>query len=212
MNRNVDKAHQPPDYSELPKYELNDRYWDERYVQGNAPWDLLTVSTPIKYLIGKYVTVQDKILIPGAGRGHELNWLRVNGYHRSIALDWSNEAISEAKALYPEIDDSSLLTGDFFQHRGSYDVIIEQTFFCALPPTQRPDYARHVADLLPTGGLLVGVWFVFALTEKGPPFGGSPKEYHVLFDPYFEWLRFEPCRVSAPERWGKEWLMVGRRK
>lgn len=50
----------------------------------------------------------------------------------------------------------SVLEEDFFNHRGEYDLIIEQSFFCAIEPELRIPYARHCHGLLRKGGKLSG--------------------------------------------------------
>ena len=59
-------------------------------------------------------------------------------------------------------------------------------------------------DLLSSKGKIVGLLFNFPLTQKGPPFGGSTKEYINLFNPYFNIETMELCYNSVKERNGKE--------
>ena len=93
-----------------------------------------------------------------------------------------------------------LICGDFFEHNRTYDLILEQTLFCAIPPAYRKRYVEKCADLLKQGGKLVGVLFNFPLTEQGPPFGGSKEEYLATFTPYFEIEILEKCTNSEPGR------------
>jgi len=68
-----------------------------------------------------------------------------------------------------------VLLGDFFNHKGEYDLIIEQTFFCALPPTMRQKYVWKMHELLAKDGILAGLLFNRKF-EVSPPFGGSQEE------------------------------------
>ncbi|MBX9448501.1 MAG: hypothetical protein KL787_01740 [Taibaiella sp.] len=94
--------------------------------------------------------------------------------------------------------------GDFFEHRGNYDLILEQTFFCALPPGLRENYAKKMQQLLNPGGTLAGVLFHIEFEKAGPPFGGHTREYQKLFDPCFHIHKMEPCYNSIAPRDGHE--------
>ncbi|HSN47416.1 MAG TPA: hypothetical protein VLR29_01515, partial [Flavobacterium sp.] len=89
--------------------------------------------------------------------------------------------------------------GDFFAHKGKYDLIVEQTFFCALSPAMRQNYVSKMHQLLSGNGKLVGLLFNKTF-EAGPPFGGSKKEYEQLFKDYFDIKIMETCRNSIPPR------------
>ena len=52
-----------------------------------------------------------------------------------------------------------IVLGDFFAHKGKYDLIIEQTFFCALPPTMRQKFVWKMHQLLADEGKLAGLLF-----------------------------------------------------
>jgi hypothetical protein len=93
--------------------------------------------------------------------------------------------------------------GDFFEHQGAYDVIIEQTFFCALPPTMRQKYVWKMHQLLAKEGKITGLLFNRTF-ESGPPFGGSQEEYTLLFQQAFKFLKMEVCQNSATPRAGSE--------
>lgn len=95
------------------------------------------------------------------------------------------------------------MQADFFTYQGQYDLIIEQTFFCAIQPAMRERYVSKMYELLKPTGRLVGLLFnrVF---EKGPPFGGSKTEYEKLFCSAFEYKTFAECYNSVKPRSGSE--------
>jgi len=119
-------------------------------------------------------------------------------------LDVSPLAKTEFLRRVPDFPQENFLLGDFFGHSGSYDLILEQTLFCALEPNLRPKYAAKMFALLKPGGKLQGLLFNFTLTEVGPPFGGSTAEYRGYFAPFFNIKQLEPCHNSIKPRMGNE--------
>lgn len=180
-----------------------EEYWSSRYRQGNTPWDINSASPPLTaYLQGK-VHREHHILMPGAGKGHDAVWLWQNGFKNTHVVEIAAEPLAAVLRQEPHFPKGQLHHEDFFAHQGQYDVIVEQTFFCALAPHLRAQYVRKMHDLLAPGGVLVGVLFDFPL-EGGPPFGGSAREYRELFQKYFEVAHLERCYNSIPPRAGKE--------
>lgn len=179
-------------------------YWGQRYQQANTPWDMGQVSPPLTAFLQNWQNRQSRILIPGAGRAHEAAWLWENGYDQVWVAEVAEEPLQALEQRVPGFPAERLLHQDFFDLRGQYDLILEQTFFCALPPDWRPRYAQKMAELLPRGGHLAGVLFSFPLSEDGPPFGGSREEYLQYFHPYFKIFRMENCYNSIAPRLGSE--------
>jgi hypothetical protein len=187
-------------------------YWEDRYNQDDSPWDLREASPPLVHFLNSWQDHHASVLIPGGGRGYELDWMMQQGFSKVKLIDWSQSALDMLKQRHPHLSNEQLICQDFFQHRQKYSLILEQTFFCALPPEMRPQYAAHMSELLSPNGVLAGVWFDFPLTEKGPPFGGSAAEYRQLLDPYFIIESISPCVQSHPSRSGKELFIIARRK
>ena len=52
-----------------------------------------------------------------------------------------------------------IVNENFFYHQGKYDLILEQTFFCALDPSLREKYVEKCYDLLNDDGKIAGVFF-----------------------------------------------------
>jgi len=185
--------------------KLDRHFWDNKYKNRETGWDVGYVSTPIKTYIDQLNSQNVKILVPGAGNGYEAAYLISKGFNNTHILDISSEAISRFKKRCPSMPDDRIHCTNFFDHEGDYDIIIEQTFFCALTPDLRPDYVQKMAELLrQNNGKLVGLLFDFPLTEEGPPFGGSLEAYKSLFSPYFDIRVMERCRNSIAPRDGHE--------
>lgn len=187
---------------------LNKAYWTKRYLSNDIPWDAGAVTTPIKEYIDQLTNKELKILIPGVGNGYELRYLYEKGFKNVYGLDFSETPINSFSKANPYFPKQQLLVDDFFEHSATYDLIIEQTFFCALQPELRPLYVNKMHSLLKPNGKLVGVLFVFPLTEKGPPFGGSLEEYEQLFSTNFLIETLQPCYNSIKPRQNNEYFII----
>ncbi|WP_027075652.1 methyltransferase domain-containing protein [Maribacter antarcticus] len=183
-------------------------YWTERYVNQNTGWDIGYPSTPLKNYIDQLTDKSIKILVPGAGNAYEAQYLWEQSFKNVVVIDISEVPLKNFKKRNPNFPENQLLHGNFFEHKESYDLIIEQTFFCSFIPSDknRTAYAKHMASLLKPTGKLVGLWFDFPITynlEKRP-FGGNKALYLSYLNPYFKTVTFESCYNSIPPRQGKE--------
>ena len=183
---------------------LNDNYWQNRYLKDDAGWDVGMPSTPIATYIDQLINKDLKILIPGCGNSYEAEYLWKNGFKNVHLLDYALQPISNFKKRVPSFPDTQLFVTDFFKHVGQYDLIIEQTFFCAINPSLRDQYAKHVHSLLADKGKLVGLLFNCEFEKDGPPFGGNADEYKKCFSPYFDFKTFETAFNSIAPRAGRE--------
>lgn len=186
----------------------NKTYWEKRYEEHNTGWDIGYPSPPLTAYIDQLEDKELKILIPGAGYGHETYYLYQQGFKNVKILDFSTKALKILEQTYPEIPQEWLVQSDFFKHQGSYDLILEQTFFCALDPALRENYVSKMYDLLKKGGILAGLLFNFEKTEKGPPYGGNYQEYKQLFEPFFKVHKLESCYNSIKPRQGNELFFI----
>jgi len=183
-------------------------YWTTRYEEERIGWDIGHPSTPLKAYIDQLENKEVSILIPGAGNAYEAEYLFHSGFRNVFVMDISSIPLNTFRERNPDFPKEQLLNVDFFEYEGSFDLILEQTFFCSFVPTDenRSAYAQHMASLLKDGGKLVGLWFDIPLTgdmEKRP-FGGNKQLYLKYLAPYFEVLVFEPCYNSIPPRAGSE--------
>lgn len=182
---------------------LSSEYWSKRYQQGQTGWDLGMPSPPIQQYVDQLTDKDLRILIPGCGSGYEGEYLFKKGFKNVHLLDFSADPLVAFKNRVPDFPEKQLHVGDFFEHQGHYDLIIEQTLFCAIDPSLRNAYAEKAASLLKPGGKLVGVMFNRDF-EGGPPFGGSREEYMNCFRDHFSSLSIEPCYNSITPRAGTE--------
>jgi thiopurine S-methyltransferase len=188
-------------------------YWDKKYHENKTGWDIGYISTPIKTYIDQLKNKELKILVPGAGNGHEVEYLFNNGFKNVSVIDIAEQPLKNLKKRIPDFPKSQLIHSDFFEYDGNYDLILEQTFFCALEPKLRAQYVDKMYELLSINGKLVGLLFDFPLNvEKGPPFGGNLIEYIQLFFAKFEIRVFEKCYNSIKPRSGNELFFIFAKK
>ena len=190
--------------------ELDQNYWTKRYQNGQTGWDIGHESTPLKEFIDGLDDLSMKILIPGCGNAYEAQYLWQKGFTQVYLMDLSPMPLKNFAEQFPEFPEDQLICGDFFEHDGAYDLILEQTFFCALDPSLRDSYVKQMHQLLAPEGHLVGLLFDFPLSEKGPPFGGNMEEYEERFS-LFSSKKIESCTNSIGPRAGKE-LFIQMRK
>ncbi len=186
---------------------LNAQYWEERYDQQKTGWDIGYPSPALVEYFTKQVDLEAQILIPGAGHAYEAEYLLEKGFKNVTVLDWSATALKEALERAPILNKATLHQDDFFKHQGQYDYLMEQTFFCALSPSMRKEYAEKCHSLLKKSGRLIGLLFDFPLSEEGPPYGGSYEEYKQLFEAKFHIKRLEKAKNSIKPRQGREFFI-----
>lgn len=188
--------------------QFSESYWTDLYKKNEAAWDAGSITTPLKTYVDQLTDKSIKILIPGAGNGHEAEYLFTNGFKNVFVLDISDVPIENIRKRVPAFPPDQLITGDFFKHTETYDLIIEQTFFCALDRSLQKKYAQKMQDLLKRGGSLVGVLFIDPLNNVEPPFALPKEEYQHLFQPYFKIQTLETCYNSIKPRQGRELFTI----
>ena len=188
---------------------LNKNYWSSRYQNNDAAWDMGKVSPPLKTYFDQLTNKSISILIPGCGNAYEAEYLLQNGFKNITLIDISPVPVDKLKKqlsafLNKEIN---IICGDFFTLKQTFDLIVEQTFFCAIDPSLRTEYADKIYELLNTNGNLVGVLFNRKF-DAGPPFSGSKAEYDKLFQNKFKIKTMEDCYNSISPRKGSELFVI----
>lgn len=180
--------------------QLESKYWNSRYADNSAVWDIGHVSAPIKEYIDQLKNKDISILIPGCGNAHEAEYLVEQGFTDVTLLDYSEEVIQKVKERFRVSGGKiNVVCDDFFNHSTRYDLIIEQTFFCALNPHLRSAYVEKMVQLLNVNGKLVGLLFDRSF-EINPPFGEDTQLYRDMFSPLFNFITFEKCYNSIEKR------------
>jgi hypothetical protein len=192
--------------------DLSHNYWNNLYLKNEFKWDLGAISSPLKTYIEQLNNKDLKILIPGAGNSYEAEFLFSNGFKNVFVLDFAEEPLENIKKRLPDFPKQQLIKQNFFDHQGQYDLIIEQTFFCAINPSLRKQYAQHMKQLLKPEGKLVGLLFNDVLNIDKPPFGGNKKEYQDLFASLFQIITLETAYNSVKPREERELFVIFKNK
>ena len=187
---------------------IDRNYWQQRYQLQQTGWDAGTITTPVKAYLDQLDNKLIKILIPGCGNAHEAAYLWEQGYKNVYLLDYAAAPLNNFHEQFPEFPKSQLINLDFFELNDKFDLILEQTFFCALDPQLRPSYVEKMQQLLKPNGKLIGVLFNSEFEQQGPPFGGTKSEYQELLEEYFDIVIMEECYNSILPRMGNELFVV----
>jgi SAM-dependent methyltransferase len=178
---------------------LSKDYWNSRYEAEETGWDLKTISPPLKAYIDQLTDRNHSILIPGCGSGYEAEYLLRQGFKDVTVIDFAPLAVQKMQMYISDYQNIKIICADFFTHIGKYDLILEQTFFCALDPSLRTNYVQKMSELLKENGKVVGLLFGVQFPNI-PPFGGSQEEYLTLFSNNFKITLLELCYNSVKPR------------
>jgi SAM-dependent methyltransferase len=167
------------------------------------------VSPPLQAYFDQLTNKAISILIPGCGNAYEATYLLEKGFTSVTLVDISAVLIAKLHEKFRDQPHPGLthIAANFFDLSGEYDLIVEQTFFCALDPSQRSDYVQQACDLLRPGGKLAGLFFDRDF-KGGPPFGGNKEEYRQLLEKKFVIKTLQPCYNSIAPRAGTELFFI----
>ena len=189
---------------------LNQDFWDNQYATQQTGWDIGGVSPPLKLIIDQIEDKDLAILIPGCGNAYEAQYLVDQGFTNVTLIDISPTLVNQLQQQFAGNEGIKVICEDFFEHQGQYDLILDQTFFCALEPQLRTAYVKHMSELLKPNGLLRGVLFNRTFDREGPPFGGNTAQYYSLFSTHLNPI-FIHCDESIEGRQGHEvYVKAGR--
>ncbi|KAF8632882.1 hypothetical protein AX17_004728 [Amanita inopinata Kibby_2008] len=163
-----------------------------------------------------------KALVPGCGSGYDVIYIASTlGYH-ATGLDISPTAIDRAISVAnstPDVpkDRISYRTENFFDLKpenevDKYDLIYDYTFFVAIPPSRRPEWARQMINLIRPGGYLICVVFpIEPEKDYGPPWTVRPHHYTELLSGHFKAVVDRVPLNTPPDRVGRQHLLVWQR-
>ncbi|KAJ8774210.1 hypothetical protein K2173_009641 [Erythroxylum novogranatense] len=180
--------------------------WEKCWEEGLTPWDL---GQPTPILIQLHETgslPKGRALVPGCGSGYDVVAIACPDRY-VVGLDISEKAIKKAEqlsSLLPNANYFTFIREDFFSWRPPklFDLIFDYTFFCAIEPQMRSDWARQVRDLLKPDGELITLIFPISDHVGGPPYKVSVANYEEVLHP----MGFKAVSIANNE------LAVGARK
>lgn len=181
--------------------------WNARYQTGDTPWDKGEPHPELPFLLRTHHELLAKtlrILVPGCGYGHDAQCIASEFKAQVTGLDIASFSVDKAAELHSE-DNLNWEVSDLFEDQsGPYELIFEHTCFCAIPLDRRADYVSAVARLIPSGGHLLGIFFLNPdhKREEGPPFGVTPTELDKYFTPHFTKIWEQEPSATYPSREG----------
>ncbi len=187
---------------------LDQSFWNAQWQSEPTGWDIGHPAPAIKGYIDQYTNKDAAILIPGCGSAYEAEYLLAQGFTNIHLIDIAPAAVELLQQKFAGHPEIHVACTDYFHHVGKYDLIIEQTFFCAIAPERRGEYAAKAADLLREKGRIAGLLFDRKFEQPGPPFGGCPCEYKPVFEPYFDLKVMAKCDNSIAPRAGTELFIL----
>lgn len=183
---------------------FDQNYWNSKWESNQTRWDIGVASPAITDYMAQYPDKNAAVLIAGCGNAYEAVYLLANNFTNITLIDFAPEVVKVLIEKFAGNAAIKILCTDFFEHKEQYDLLLEQTFFCAIAPERRTDYVQKVLSLLKPKGRIVGLLFDKIFEEPGPPFGGDLYTYEKLFKPYFTIHKMEKCYNSIAPRAGKE--------
>jgi SAM-dependent methyltransferase len=193
-------------------------FWQTLYDGNDTPFDLRGPSAPFIDWLDAEKPRPGRAVVPGCGRGHDVLELARRGWD-ALGIDFAPSAVRDAtgNASRAGLIGARFLEADIFalgpEHDAAYDLLFEQTCYCAIEPHRRDEYARIAARLVKARGWLAFVVYPVDGRAGGPPFNIGVEEVPLRFASAFELVQIgAPRRASAPGRTGKELFALLRRK
>ncbi|MGB5192063.1 MAG: methyltransferase domain-containing protein [Polyangiales bacterium] len=191
--------------------------WKQAWRSGRTPWDAGLSPPALLELIASDTVPAGRILVPGCGTGYDLATLARED-REVVGIDLSDDARAAFEATHPELPGSvHYLVTDFFSFdAGSgFDFVWDYTFFCALDPDQRSDWADTMSRLLKPSGMLATLIFPFEdpiSDREGPPWPINTDLVRSFVANAFEEVEVREPEASHPGREGRERLAFWRRR
>ena len=194
-------------------FDPAENFWSGRYQQCDTPWDQAGPHPALNSVLPQLKLAKQKVLVAGCGRGHDAALFAQQG-HIVTAVDYSADAINEAKKLYGNIANLNFVQADIFQfaeqNAGTFDLVFEHTLYCAIDPALRNKLVKAWKKVLQPRGQVLGI--LFAMNKRsGPPFGGSEWEIRERLKKDFHFIYWTRWRLSSEGRMGCELVMLAQK-
>lgn len=191
------------------------QFWLDAYkTEANPKWNLNQPAEAFKDMIQRLKLPKSRILVLGAGEGHDAAFFAQAG-HVVTAVDFSKEGIRRGKEKYAGLSNLHFEEANIFhlpqQWNHSFDVVVEHTCYCAVPPDQRNELVRLWRRMLHEEGQLLSIFFTME-KRSGPPYGATEWEIRKRLQDYFHFLFWGRWRQSLPQRQGRELFVLAKKK
>jgi SAM-dependent methyltransferase len=186
--------------------------WETNYAEKTDRWDLGGPTPVFKYLASSNRFKPGRMIVPGAGRGHDAREFARHGFDVT-AVDFAPYVVREMQRLSDPHAPVEIIQHDLFtlpnEMDHSFDYLLEYTCFCAIDPQRRGEYADLVTRLLKPNGTFIDLAFPLDGRKGGPPFATSEAEVLDLFQRRgFKLMSGEKPEDSIRERRGAEKLLI----
>lgn len=185
----------------------SESFWTQIYENEKPGWELDQVTPILKDLLPQLKIPRSKVLVLGCGSGNDAAFFAEKG-HIVTGVDFSPQAIQQAKQKYGHIQDLTFIQSDLFslpkELKGQFDLVFEHTCYCAITPERRTELAKVWKSCLRERGHLLGIFFVHP-KRVGPPYGGSEWEIKQRLSKFsFRFLYWTRWQHSIERRLGSE--------
>ena len=197
--------------------------WNERYRQGDTPWDKGRASPAlVAWLNQNRGVITGPVLIPGCGTGHDVRAVATaEPASFPLGIDISEIAVRRCRQQ-KTCGNEGYRKANLFalpeDLMGTFNWVVEHTCFCAIDPEKRHAYVSAVAASLKPEGLLLGIFYLNPRSNddqpsSGPPHGTTIKELESLFlkNNIFTITKVMTPAACYPEREGRERLVLLRK-
>ena len=202
-----------PPWLNPEQFDPSNHFWSDRYQNSDTPWDQAGAHPALNSVLPQLKLAKQKVLVPGCGRGHDAALFAQQG-HIVTGVDFSADAVAEAKKLYGHIPNLNFAQANIFQfaeqNAGTFDLIFEHTLYCAIDPSLRNKLVQAWRKVLQPRGQVLGILFSFN-QRKGPPFGGSEWEIRERLKKDFHFIYWTRWRLSSERRQGIEVVVLAQR-
>lgn len=190
--------------------------WEDAWKSGVIPWDEGQSPPALRRLLAEGRVPPGRVFVPGCGAGYDLATL-ADVDREVIGLDLSDDARVAFLESYRDLPgEVTYEVGDFFTYKPTrgFDFVWDYTFFCALDPAQREQWAAIMARLVKPNGILATLLFPYAdpiPDASGPPWPINTDLVRGLIADAFQLLGVTEAEHTHSGREGKERLAVWRR-
>lgn len=203
-----------PEWMSATKPVDSSKFWTDLYVNKEGKWELDAPAPALKEMLPRMKWPRSRILILGCGSGNDAAYFAEKG-HVVTAVDFSEEALNQARAKYGNFDNIQWVQADAFNlpknFANSFDVVFEHTCFCAIDPELRTDLVKAWSQCLVSGGHLIGIFFVND-KPSGPPFGGLEWEIRERLKKNYQFHFWGRWHDSVPNREGSELFVFAQKR